>query len=267
MNETIAIGMPDSVRLGDQLDDVAKQVSPGEWQARIDLAAMYRLAAHYRWTDSIYTHISLRVPGEHAFLINPFGYMYDEVTASSLVKIDAEGNILLDPTGFGINWAGYIIHGAIHEAREDVACVMHTHTRAGAGVSAQIHGLLPISQHAAVFMGNLAYHDFEGVAFRKDEQARLVADLGDHYVMILRNHGLLTAGRSAAEAFCLMHVLERACDIQVAALTAGDENVGRITQASIDECTTAVASAKGNYARDWAALLRLADRVAPDFRN
>ena len=244
----------------------SRQVAAEEWRARVDLAAVYRLCAHYQWTDSIYTHISMRAPGERAFLMNPFGYMFDEVTASSLVKINFDGKILHDPVGLGFNWAGFIIHGAILASRPDVMCVIHTHTRAGAGVSAQKAGLLPLSQQAAGFMGRLGYHYFEGTALNKDEQQRFVRDLGPYYAMILRNHGLVTAGRSAGEAFCLMYALERACEVQIAALSGGVE-VEQITQQAIDECVGAMDRANGAFNRDWTAFLRLADKIAPDFRT
>jgi ribulose-5-phosphate 4-epimerase/fuculose-1-phosphate aldolase len=244
---------------------VRSRVTAEEWKARVDLAALYRLVAHFRWTDTIYTHISMRVPGEETFLINPFGYLYEEVTASSLVKVDGDGNVLDDPTGVGINKPGYVIHGAIHMARHDVHCVIHTHTRAGIGVSAQEEGLLPISQHAALFVGRIGYHDYEGVAVREDEQARLVRNLGKYQVMILRNHGLLTAGRSASEAFVLMHMLERACEIQVAALSNG-ARVRHISAESL-AATQAVLDANSGFARDWAAMLRLLDRIAPDYKD
>jgi ribulose-5-phosphate 4-epimerase/fuculose-1-phosphate aldolase len=244
---------------------VRGRVKAEEWQARVELAALYRLVAYFRWTDTIYTHISMRVPGEETFLINPFGYLYEEVTASSLVKVDGDGNVVDDPTGLGINKPGYVIHGAIHKARADVHCVIHTHTRAGAGVSAQEEGLLPISQHAALFVGRIGYHDFEGVAVREEEQARLVRNLGKHHVMILRNHGLLSAGRSAGEAFVLLHMLERACEIQVAALSNG-ARVRRISPESL-EATQAVLEANSGFTRDWDAMLRLLDRVASDYKD
>ncbi len=240
------------------------RVAGSEWRARTELAALYRVIAHFKWTDSIYTHISLRVPGEEAFLINPFGYLYEEVTASSLVKVDIQGKVLDDPVGLGINVAGFIIHGAIHAARHDVDCVLHTHTRAGVAVSTHEEGLLPISQHASILMGRIAYHDFEGIAIRPEEQARLVADLGPRAMMILRNHGLLVAGRSVAEAFYFIHVLERACEIQVAALGHG-VTVRRITEQSITDSKAAIQATNPDYSRDWAAMLRLVERVAPDY--
>jgi len=189
------------------------RVSAEEWDTRVDLAACYRLAAHFRMTDMIYTHISARVPGpEHHFLINAFGLLWDEITASTLVKVTLDGETVDDPTGSGINRAGYVIHSAIHRARPDVNCVIHTHTAAGIAVSAQDQGLLPVSQHAMRFTDKLAYHDYEGLALDLDEQQRLVRDLGDRKAMILRNHGLLTCGSSIYEAFDLMYYLERAPD-------------------------------------------------------
>lgn len=199
-----------------------ERVSAEEWDTRVDLAACYRLAAHYRMTDLIYTHISARVPGpEHHFLINAFGQLWDEISASTLVKVTLDGDVVEDPTGYGINRAGYVIHSAVHRARPDVQCVMHTHTAAGIAVSAQEQGLLPFCQHAMRFTGRLGYHDYEGLALELDEQARLTRDLGEHKAMILRNHGLLTCGRTIAEAFDLMYYLERSCQAQVTALAGG----------------------------------------------
>src|SRR3954471_21733714 len=201
---------------------VKDRVSAEEWQTRVNLAACYRLAAHYRMTDLMYTHISARVPGpEHHFLINAFGLLWSEISASTLVKVTLDGEIVDDPTGSGINRAGYVIHSAVHRARADVQCVMHTHTQAGIAVSAQDAGLLPLSQHAMRFTDRVAYHDYEGLALELDEQARLVADLGTHKAMILRNHGLLTCGASIAEAFDYMYYLERACQAQVTATNGG----------------------------------------------
>lgn len=197
-------------------NSVRDRVSPEEWEVRVNLAAAYRLAALKRWTDHIYTHFSARVPGpdEH-FLINAFGLWFDEITASNLVKVD-------DPTGLGINYAGYVIHSAIHAARHDLKAVLHTHTRDGIAVSAQKGGLLPISQHSIGFSGRVAYHGYEGVALDLDERERLVADLGDKSVMILRNHGLLAAGVSVEHAFQQLQTLEYACNIQIAAQAAGN---------------------------------------------
>ena len=201
---------------------VKERVSAGEWETRVDLAACYRLAAHYRMTDLIYTHISARVPGpEHHFLINAFGLTWDEISASTLVKVTLDGEIVDDPTGNGINRAGYVIHSAVHRARPDLHCVMHTHTAAGIAVSAQEDGLLPLSQHAMRFTDSIGYHDYEGLALELDEQARLTRDLGSHKVMILRNHGLLACGESVAETFDLMYYLERACQSQIGAMAGG----------------------------------------------
>jgi ribulose-5-phosphate 4-epimerase/fuculose-1-phosphate aldolase len=195
-----------------------RRVSDEEWAARLDLAACYRLAVHFGMTDLIYTHISARVPGpEHHFLINAFGLLWDEISASTLVKVTLDGEVVEDPTGSGINRAGYVIHSAVHRARPDVGCVMHTHTQAGIAVSAQEDGLLPLSQHAMRFSNSIAYHDYEGLALDLDEQVRLVSDLGDRPAMILRNHGLLVCGESVAQTFDLMYYLERACRTQVSA--------------------------------------------------
>lgn len=245
-----------------------QRVTQSEWTARVDLAACYRLAAHFRMTDLIYTHISARVPGpDDHFLINAFGLTWDEITASNLVKVTLDGDVVDDPTGSGINRAGYVIHSAVHRARPDIACVIHTHTRAGIAVSAQQDGLLPLSQHAMRFTGNLAYHDYEGLALELDEQVRLVRDLGEHKAMILRNHGLLTCGASVAEAFDLMYYLERACDIQIAALTGGvaprlaaPEVAAKVAQ----QFKTLPYKAKKT---EWKALLRMLDRTDPTYRN
>ena len=250
-----------NLRLGNSVRD---RVSPAEWEARKELAALYRLAAHFRWTDTIYTHISMRVPDESTFLINPFGLLYEEITASSLVKVDVEGAVLDDPTGIGINRAGFVIHGAIHQGRHDVTCVMHTHTAAGAGVSAQKNGLLPISQHAAILMGSVGYHEFEGIAVNRDEQRRLVEDLGPRPVLILRNHGLLTAGRSAAEALYYMLTLERACQIQIAA-QAGNSELNPISEQSIAATAAVIKGMDLDLSRDWRAMLRLVERIGPDY--
>ena len=205
-------------------------MDPAEWAVRCDLAALYRLVAHHRMTDLIYTHISARLPGpEHHFLINRYGVLFHRMTASDLVKIDLDGNVLEPPSSnMGarrVNAAGFTIHSALHMAREDLQCVIHTHTAAGIAVSAQKHGLLPISQHALKFYGHLAYHEYEGVALELDERERLVRDLGPNKAMILRNHGLLVAGRTIPEAWNQIYYLERACQAQVAALAGGTELV------------------------------------------
>ena len=198
------------------------QVSEEEWRLRVDLAACYRLIALHGWDDLVFTHISVKIPGpEHHFLINPYGLMFDEITASSLVKIDMQCNPVM-PTPFKVNPAGFVIHSAIHEVRDDAGCVLHTHTRAGVAVSAMKRGLMPISQQATVVLQSLAYHDYEGIAVRDDERARLQAHLGDKSYLMLRNHGLLTVGRSVAEAFLYMYTFESACQVQVGALAGGE---------------------------------------------
>jgi ribulose-5-phosphate 4-epimerase/fuculose-1-phosphate aldolase len=198
-----------------------------EWEMRVQLAAAYRLAAHFGWDDLIFTHISARVPGGeggegHHFLINPYGFLFDEITASSLVKVDIDGGIVSETEHF-INPAGFTIHSAIHAAREDAVCVMHTHSLYGTAVSAQQEGLLPISQQSLLPFSGLAYHNYEGIALNEDEKPRLVADLGASNFMILRNHGLLTVGKSVADAFLYMYVLESACRIQILAQSGGGE--------------------------------------------
>ena len=204
-----------------EIPSVRDQVSPEEWKTRVDLAAAYRLVALFGWDDLVFTHISARVPGEdHQFLINPYGLFFDEITASSLIKVDHDGKPLMD-SPFPVNPAGFVIHSAVHEARPEVNCVLHTHTLHGVAVSAQEAGLLPISQQSGFPLTNLAYHTYEGVALRDDEKARLVADMGRANNMILRNHGLLTCGRSVAEAFQAMYTLEAACRIQILAQSGG----------------------------------------------
>ena len=202
---------------------VREQVSAEEWQKRVDLAACYRLVDAYEMTDLIYNHITARIPGtDDHLLINLYGLLYKEITASNLVKIDLEGNVLWKPdTDYGINKSGYVIHGAIHKARPEVACVLHTHTRAGMAVAAMNCGLLPLSQTSIRFVGHIGYHDYEGPAIDLEERERLVRDLGPHDAMIMRNHGLLTCGATVAEAFLRMWTLERACQIQMAAQSTG----------------------------------------------
>jgi ribulose-5-phosphate 4-epimerase/fuculose-1-phosphate aldolase len=199
-----------------------EQVSAEEWQTRVDLAACYRLVALYGMTDLVYNHITARVPASHHVLINPYGMLYEEITASSLIKIDLDGNMVLQPDhDYSVNAAGYVIHSAVHSARRDAACVIHTHTRAGTAVSALAEGLLPLSQTAMRFAGHLAYHDYEGPAFNRGERERLVADLGDKNAMILRNHGLLVCAASIPQAFNLIYWLEQACKIQIDILACG----------------------------------------------
>ncbi len=200
-----------------EVASVRARVSEDEWQARVELAAAYRLVAHYGWTHLINNHISLRVPNtEDQFLINPYGLLYEQITASSLVKIDQEGNKLGD-SPFNVNAAGFIIHSAIHAVRHDAKCVLHTHTANGVAVSTQRAGLLPISQHSLFVLNSVGYHDFEGPALDADEKPRLQADLGDNRCLILRNHGLLTVGETVADAFVNMYYLEASCQIQVRA--------------------------------------------------
>ncbi|MFN4155789.1 MAG: class II aldolase/adducin family protein [Paracoccaceae bacterium] len=203
-------------------------ISPEEWDIRCDLAALYRLVAHYRWTDLIYTHISARLPGaEHHFLINDYRRMFHEMRASDLVKIDLTGKKVDNPASDQVvNEAGFVIHSALHANRDDLMCIVHTHTKAGIAVSAQRDGLLPMSQHALKFYGHLAYHKYEGIALNLEERDRLVHDLGpSHRAMILRNHGLLVGGRTIPEAFDHIYFLERACEAQIAAQSGGSELV------------------------------------------
>jgi ribulose-5-phosphate 4-epimerase/fuculose-1-phosphate aldolase len=207
------------------IPSVKPQVSPEEWALRCDLAACYRLVALYGWSDLVFTHISAKLPSSvsgdaHHFLINPYGLMFDEITASSLIKVDMQCNKLMD-SPFPVNPAGFVIHSAVHEAREDAQCVLHTHTRSGVAVSAQAAGVLPISQQSTFVLGSLAYHAYEGVAFRPDEKPRLQADLGHAQFLMLRNHGLLTVGKSIAEAFLSMYVFESTCQIQLSAQAGG----------------------------------------------
>jgi ribulose-5-phosphate 4-epimerase/fuculose-1-phosphate aldolase len=200
--------------------EIKNIVSPEEWRARQDLACAYRLFDHLGWHEMIYNHITLRVPGEEGhFLINPFGLLYREVTASNLVKIDVEGNIVLGD--YPVNRAGFVIHSAIHRERDDAHAVAHTHTTAGQAVSCQEHGLLMMSFHSAMFHDRIAYHDYEGISLDLEEQERLIADLGDKYVMIMRNHGLLTCGPTLPDAFMDLYQLQRSCEVQVAALAGG----------------------------------------------
>ncbi len=242
-------------------------VSPDEWQLRCDLAACYRLVAAYGWSDLVFTHISARIPGpEHHFLINPYGLMFDEITASSLVKVDQECNKLSE-SPFPVNPAGFVIHSAIHEVRDDAGCVLHTHSRAGVGVSAQKCGVLPISQQSTFVLASLAYHDYEGVALRDDEKSRLQADLGAANFLMLRNHGLLTVGRTIPDAFLAMYLFESTCRIQVDAQAGGEVihvNPG-ILQGMAEVMKTATAGMGAGLA--WPALLRKVGRMDPGFKT
>lgn len=246
---------------------VRRQVSEEEWAAREDLAACYRLCVNYRMTDMIYNHISLRVPGRHdQFLINAFGLLYGEVSASNLIKVDLDGNVV-EGTMLEANPAGFVIHAAIHKARPDLACVFHTHTRAGAAVSAQEGGLLPISQHAMRFYNRIGYHAYEGIALDPDEQKRLVASLGPHKALILRNHGLLTAGATVRDAFEEMYFLELACQIQLDAMSGG----ARLLLPSPTVCEHAAEQFAHSNSfirnRDWQALRRMLDTQQPGYRD
>jgi ribulose-5-phosphate 4-epimerase/fuculose-1-phosphate aldolase len=244
-------------------------VSDTEWQARVDLAAVYRLVALYGWDDAIFTHVSMRVPGpEHHFLINPYGLHFEEMTASSLVKVDLDGEIVME-TPYRINPAGFTIHSAIHAARKDAHCVLHLHTDAGVGVSAQAHGLLPISQNALIAIPHLAYHDYEGIALNLDERVRLVADLGDKTLMLLRNHGTLAVGATAAEAWNNMFFLERACAQQVAALSAGRDGLLLAPEAAhLTVASQAVRAGQAMVAAlAWPGFLRKLDRALPGYAN
>jgi ribulose-5-phosphate 4-epimerase/fuculose-1-phosphate aldolase len=244
------------------------QVSDAEWQARVELAAAYRLVALYGWDDLIFTHISSRVPGaDHHFLLNPYGMMFDEVTASSLVKVDLAGHKVTESPYF-VNPAGFTIHSAVHAAREDALVVMHLHTDYGIAVSAQKDGLLPISQQAMLALASLAYHDYEGLALNEDEKPRLVVDLGDRTSMILRNHGLLTVGRTAADAFLAMFLLERACKIQILA-QAGRAELVSVPQPilSLVESQVKAVTVGQGAALTWPGLLRKLDRIDPSYRD
>ncbi len=249
------------------IPSVKELVSAEEWALRVDLAAAYRLVAAYGWSDLVFTHISVRIPGpEHHFLINPYGLMFDEITASSLVKVDQQCNKVMD-SPFPVNPAGFNIHSCIHAAREDVACVLHTHTRAGVAVSAQKNGVLPISQQSTFVLASLAYHDYEGVALRDDEKPRLVADLGGKTFLMLRNHGLLTVGKSIADAWLSMYTFENTCRIQIDA-QAGGELVTvdpRILDGMSQVMKTVTAGQGANIA--WPALLRKLERQDPSYKS
>ncbi|MFN0161470.1 MAG: class II aldolase/adducin family protein [Burkholderiales bacterium] len=258
-----------------QLDRAGK-MSAAEWEARVDLAACYRLAARYGWTDLIYTHISARVPGEDGhFLLNPFGWMFDEITASSLVKIDLDGNKVGD-SPHRIHRAGFVIHSAIHAARPDAGCVIHSHTRAGMAVSMMECGLLPLTQHAMMFHGRIGYHASEGFALGLDERRRLAEDLGEKPILILRNHGTLVAGRTVAQAFSMMWHLEKAMQAQVDAMASGAA-LSR-PGAGVAEAIAAHSFTDTRFEEysdtqsplgrlEWPALLRMLDREDPSFRD
>ncbi|MGE0401747.1 MAG: class II aldolase/adducin family protein [Kofleriaceae bacterium] len=248
--------------------DVRSKVSEEEWKLRVDLAACYRLVAHYKWDDLIFTHISARLPGpEHHFLINPYGMTFDEITASSLVKIDLEGRKLVD-SPYEINPAGFTIHSAIHAARDDAKCVLHTHSLNGVAVSASKHGLLPLSQQSTFVLASLAYHDYEGIALRDDEKPRLVRDLGDKYFYMLRNHGLLTVGPTIADAFLAMYQFEAACTIQLRAQAASPELIEidpKVLETAMMMAKMVMRGGGGSFA--WPAMLRKLDRIDRSYRD
>lgn len=244
---------------------VRDQVSKEEWEARVNLAACYRLMAEYGMIEMVANHISVRVPGSHnEFLINPYGMLYEEMTASSMLKIDLEGNVLFNATEYGVNQAGFVIHSAVHAARHDAGCVLHTHTLNGVAVSAQKHGVLPISQQSIFVLSSLGYHGYEGVALRDDEKPRLVADLGHHTHLMLRNHGLLTVGRTVADAFLAMYLFETVCNIQVRALAGGGELVTIDPEIVATARQQAAAVTRGLGAQlTWPGLLRRLERRHP----
>jgi len=242
-------------------------VSAQEWQLRVDLAACYRLVALYGWSDLVFTHISARVPGpEHHFLINPYGLMFDEITASSLVKVDQRCNKIID-SPFPVNPAGFVIHSAVHEARGDIQCVLHTHSRAGVAVSAQKCGILPISQQSTFVLASLAYHDYEGVALRDDEKPRLQADLGNAEFLVLRNHGLLTVGKTIADAFLAMYTFENTCRIQLDAQVGGELiSIDPRIIAGVAQATQMQTADLGG-AFVWPALIRKLDRLDSSYKD
>jgi ribulose-5-phosphate 4-epimerase/fuculose-1-phosphate aldolase len=250
------------------MSDVKSLVSDAEWKLRVDLAACYRLVAHFGWDDLIFTHISARLPGpEHHFLINPYGWTFDEITASSLVKIDLDGRKVLDSPD-NINPAGFVIHSAIHAARDDAKCVLHTHSINGVAVSATKEGLLNISQQSSLVVPSLAYHDYEGIALDPDEKPRLVRDLGDKSYLMLRNHGLLTVAATVPDAFLLMYNFETACMVQLRAQATGAALLpvpGKATEANATYARIATQGAMG--ALPWPGLLRKLDRIDPSFRS
>jgi ribulose-5-phosphate 4-epimerase/fuculose-1-phosphate aldolase len=265
--------MPDAIAERFVIPSMRDRVTPGEWQARVDLAACYRLVDLYGMSDMAANHISLAVPGEEgAFLINAYGMLYEEITASSLVKIDIEGNVLAKPDfpsglSYGVNRAGFVIHGAIHAARPEYTCVIHTHTWAGMAVSSLECGLLPMTQTAMRF-ARIGYHDYEGVVLDMAMQERLVRDLGDSNALILRNHGLLTVGRTIGEAFNAMHRLELSCRAQLAAQATGQRIVqvpDRVVEETWNNYQPGTRRPYGLM--EWAALLRKLDRLDPGYRD
>jgi len=266
-----------ATKMGETYDElvevtgVKELVSPEEWETRVNLAACYRMVWEYGWHHLNLNHISARVPGEEEHvLLNPYGPMYNEVTASNLVKVDLDGNVLDENTPYHINQAGYTIHSAVHAARPDAKCVLHTHTPAGIAVSTLKCGLLPLHQEALRFYGGIGYHDYEGVSLELDERERLVKSLGDNKVLILRNHGLLTCGRTISEAFVLMYHLERSCEAQImAGATTEDDNVHILPSEAVRQNAAEQTNLNGRNAGElrWPALMRWMDRIDPSFRN
>ena len=261
--------MPSETRLtpSTTVPSMRDRVSPPEWAVRVDLAAAYRLVAHYGWDDLIFTHLTARVPGpDHHFLINPYGMLFEEITASSLIKIDLAGN-KIDASPFPVNPAGFTIHSAVHEAREDAQCVMHLHTVDGSAVSAMEGGLQPLTQMAMLVHADLSYHEYEGIALDADERPRLQADLADSCAMLLWNHGTLTIGASVGEAFLRMYALERACSMQVRMMTASGLHQPPAGVANKVAAQVAVPEYGEIVVRKlaWPALLRLLDRRDPSY--
>ncbi|MGY4509541.1 class II aldolase/adducin family protein [Bradyrhizobium sp. USDA 3650] len=243
-----------------------RNIDAQEWEVRCDLAAAYRLIAHFGMDDLIYTHLSARLPGkEHLFLLNPYGLMFDEVTASSLVVVDPEGHAIEEQKESKINSAGFTIHSAVHMNRHDAQCVMHTHTLAGMAVAAQEQGLLPLNQMSMGFYGGIAYHGYEGIALDLDERERLVRDLGDKDVMILKHHGLLTVGRTIAEGFFNMYYMEQSCRIQLAATQGGQKIALPPSEVAARTAAQSNRSPNTKGQRPWTALKRRLDRISPDY--
>ena len=251
------------------MQTIKDRVSMHEWQTRVDLAACYRLVAQYGWDDLVFTHITAKIPGaDNQFLINPYGMMFEEITASSLVKIDSAGIKLDADNPYPINPAGFVIHSAIHSARADAKCVLHTHTPNGIAVSAQKNGVLPISQQSIFVLASLANHGYEGVALNDDEKPRLVSDLGDKVFLLLRNHGLLTVGESIADAFLFMYLFEATCAIQVRAQAGGNELISIPTPILEGAMAQANAVTKGMGGQlAWPGLLRKLDRIDTSYKT
>ncbi|HUR88943.1 MAG TPA: class II aldolase/adducin family protein [Ramlibacter sp.] len=250
-----------------EIASLKQVVSEEEWKLRVDLAACYRLVALYGWSDLVFTHISARIPGpEHHFLINPYGLMFDEITASSLVKVDQQCNKIID-SPFPVNPAGFVIHSCIHEVREDAGCVLHTHSRAGVAVSAQKGGLLPISQQSTLILPSLSYHGYEGIALRDDEKPRLQDDLGDKRFLILRNHGLLVVGASVPDAFLSMYFFENACRIQIDAQAGGELiTVDPRILEGMEQVMKKGSAGQGPMIA-WPALIRKLDRLDQSYKD